>query len=423
MKIRFKFNAKSLSNALDVVSVASPPDLTAEKKTSCYLFLVRGQTCSIYMRSAVQVARADFPIESIEGEGAFLYKSGLLDAFKVLEDDEIELEADNEGEYPVKWVGKSGAESEHNSFDPALISTFDKDINGAPEGQTISSELLYNALTLSKPFLAAVNSNHVKEQWKIAQLFDGSQPETAKGNAHLYAADNVQAFYFFCEAFRDRSIAVHGSKLSTLLSFLSKCSGNVTIRRGANMTYVVSKEQDKFIGWSHQNEVHTNFSFYSPKQDDIVFSVPIKQVLRSLMLIRTQMPPDEKRIQVEYCPNDDGKGVLKFKVKGGSNKAASFPVPISIDKGADVKVKPLSVVLDYFCNLFEGTSGGNVDLRIKVVEAVPGRNKESAMLRTMDNYWVDSTGKILGGSKGLDTTKLPEGAVQCLVTRYISSVS
>jgi hypothetical protein len=57
-------------------------------------------------------------------------------------------------------------------------------------------------------------------------------------------------------------------------------------------------------------------------------------------------------------------------------------------------------------------------MRVTILPADERRPKDTAMLRTIDEFLIDTDGKVIGGS-GVETQ--PENTFRCRVTRYMPS--
>lgn len=418
MQIKFKVKTAELTGAIDMATLVSPPPVgTKGNEISGYLFIVRGDKCYVYSSDAVQVARACFPIYDVEGEGAFVYPAQHANAFRSL-GEEVAFEVVNDGDtHTVKYKG--GSSAERTSVNPGLLSTCDKDLEGASEGQVFSVALLREALGLAKPFIAKADDTKTDDLWKMTQIFDGTHEGTARGNGHLYASDSQRAFYFHCEAFRDKGFAIHGMHLGVLGAFLTKCEGNVTVRRGTNKMFVIDS-QERVLGWTHQVKSFTKFVYYPLKSDHIILTVPVDTLLRALNYIRAELPPKSNDwVKVNF---DAKESTLTFLASGDKCKAVSFPVLVGVQQNPDNRDFSYGVSLGHFRNLFEGVKGKQVDLRCSILPPAQGRTKESAMFRTIDEFWLDDTGKNVAGS-GANKEAIPEGAVQCIATRFMPSMN
>jgi hypothetical protein len=418
MQIKFKANTQDMIGALDTVALVSPRPVVAEKKeTAGYLFVIRGERCYVYSRDALQVVRADFPVHEVEGEGAFIYPAAHAGAFRSLED-EIEFEIVNDGDtHAIKY--QSGARAERTSIDPALLSPCDRDLDSATDEQKFSVVVLREALGLVKPFLAKADDRNMDDLWKIAQIFDGTQEGTAKGNGHLYASDSKRALYFFCELFQNKGFAVHGRHLGVLIAFLSKCDGEVTLRRGTNMMFAIDAA-GRVLGWNHHVKSFSKFVYYPLKSDGIVLTVVVDTVLRALTYLRSELPSNTPD-RVIFNFNAERQTVT-LSSSDDKCKAQSLPIVVVVSDNAENRDFSCGVSLAHFRNLFEGSKGNRLNLRIYVMAAGPNRPKEQAIFRTVDEFWLDPTGKNVAGS-GAKKAELPEGSVQCIATRLMPSMS
>ncbi len=68
MGIAFKVRASDLNAALDVVKIVSPRPFDKQGSAG-YLFVIRGEVGYVYSRDAQHVARAEFPLVEVDGEG------------------------------------------------------------------------------------------------------------------------------------------------------------------------------------------------------------------------------------------------------------------------------------------------------------------------------------------------------------------
>ena len=423
MQIRFKVKTSELNAALDMVAIVTPRPVVPQKNdTAGYLFIITGTKCFVYSRDTVQVARADFEVSEVEGEGAFILPAQHANVFRHMLSGEIEFEIINDGDtHTVKYHGDSS--SERVSLDPNLLSTCDKDLDASSEVGGYSVALLREAFGLAKPFIAK-DDKRAEGPWQVAQIFDGTQESTAKGNGHLYASDSKRSFYFYCEEFRDKGFAIHGKHLSTLSTFLAKCEGCITLRKGSNMMFAVDAK-GRVFGWTHCNKTFSKFTYYSIKSDQLILIVPVATVLRALDYIKAELPADLTWIKVNFQLKEDdaSSGTLTFTSTNDKCKATSFPVIAAVAVNAENRTSfSFGVGLEPFRNLFEGLRGGNVDLRLIIQPAGPSRPKDSAMFRTIDEFWLDGAGKNVGGS-GANKAALPEGAVQCIATRFMPSMN
>ena len=170
MQIRFKTQASELNAALAIVGTVTPRPITPQGGSG-YLFVVRGDRCYLYSRDTLRVARADFPIEPIEGEGAFIYPAeniGLLDRAG---DGEITFTATVDGENnKVAFQATSGAKDSRSTYDPRLMSTCDKDVEAATNEKEFPVGILKEAIRQAKPFLAEESDKNAPGQrrpWEV----------------------------------------------------------------------------------------------------------------------------------------------------------------------------------------------------------------------------------------------------------------
>lgn len=402
--MKFKLNTPDLINALDVVSIVAPRPVTPQGGAG-YLFVVRGEKCFVYSRDAMTVARAEFPVSDVEGEGAFVYPAQYIDALRYLGPTAtFETEAAEE-RFLVKYEDDMGASGERLSFDPMLLSTCDKDLDKAATSYEFPAGILREAINMGRPFLAKPQDTRAEEQHKGLIVFDQSKPEWTKGDGYLYASNGIQAFYFQCEQLLGKHMEVHGQYLPSLTSFLAKCEGTVTVRRGDHFTFVTNSEGHVF-GWPKQSKTHGKFTYYALKADQNVLSLPKAQIVNALKYARTSLDKNRDKIKVNF---DHERKTLQFGVADGSAKATSPAIVIDEVIQAEEKNQTWNVNIDHLLSLIEPMKSHIIQLRVAVVKH---GDKEVAMIRTIDTFRMTADGKVVNE---------PEGSFECKVTRFMPS--
>lgn len=428
MDLNFKMQAAALNAALDVVSIVPPRPITQEGGSG-YLFVVRkaddgsGQDrCYVYSQDNYRQARADFEVTDVEGEGAFIYPAQNIDAFRYAEGDiTFRVHSDKESDtHTVKYDFGSGAGGDRSTFDPKLLSTNDAKLREAEPGQEFPVAVLREALSMAKPFLAKTTDPRTEEHHKTVQIFDAETPvargaTSGGGDGSLYASNSIQAFYFECAAFKGRPLAIHGQHLPQLTTFLAKAVSPIRIRSGASMTFA-EDSRGHVYGWVHHANKHQIYTYYALTNDGYVLGVPKAQVINQLRYMKTELNPKRDKIMVEF---DHAAGTLRFQVVDGSSKAVSMPIetkPIQIVQ----KDWSANVNIDHFLEVFDGAKADEVELRVAVIPANDKRPKDSVLFRTLDEFWLDEEGTVVGGS-GVPEGKEPDGAYRCKVTRFVPS--
>lgn len=408
--MKIKFNATELIAALDVVSIVTPKPVPPTAGAG-YLFVVRENRCYVYSRDALTVARADFPVSEVEGEGSFVYPAEYISALRFLDGHTcvIEAEAQEDDRFIVRYSASNGAKSERTSFDPRLLSTCDDDLDATTTSFDFSSPLLREAIRLAKPFLADAGDTRLEEQFKALQIYDKSKAESAKGDGHLFASDAIRAFYFWCSAFVGKHLEVHGQHLSALQAFLAK-SDKVEFRVGAHFTFAVNSK-GHVLGWPKHSKTHGKFSYYPPKSDNFVFSLSKSQFLSALQYIRSELDTKRDRIRIGY--NHERKQ-LTLSISEGASKTESHPIPLEVKELEGVPITQprdwqFNCNIDHLIDLVKDVKAPKVEFRVWV--ALPeGRTKEIAMFRTVDDFRVDASGKVVVEA---------EESFSCRVTRFM----
>jgi len=424
MELKFKLQAAALNSALDVVSIVPPRPITPQGGMG-YLFIVRNDAsgnprCYVYSRDTHRVARADFAISDVEGEGAFIYPSNFVEAFKHVDGDITFSIQDDGTNRMAKYTfgANNAAESEVPIFDYRLIAGCDKELSEAEtDEKKFSVAILREAIGMANPFLPKPNDQHLQEQYKTIQLFDASGQDGARADGNLFASNSVQAFFFQCDALKGRTLAIHGQHLPLVTAFLQKCTGEITVRRGANMTFAIGTAdgREQVLGWVHHKAKYDKFMYYATSRDKIIMSVPKDIALSRLAYTKAMLDPKRDKIRVMY---DHTNSTLQFRVLEGNAKAKDLPFTVGVKEGSESRSFECNVNIDHLIELFKGSKAQDVELRVAFSPPAENRPREVVMFRTIDEFWIDNAGKVVGGS-GVAAGKEPEGAFQCKVTRFM----
>lgn len=458
MQIKFKLDGSKLKEALDVVAIVPPKPINAQG-ASGYLCVVRGEILSIYSQDSNHVARSEVPLIEVEGEGAFIYPSTLIDVFKYLEGEEITFTATEEGgQHRVSFSATNGAEQDASAFDPKQMATCDKELMEAGEPRSFPVAILRDAISMSRGFLAKDDAAKSTEgQFQALQIFDESKPEWEKGKGYLFASNSRMAFFFYSDAFarETKGLTLHGKHLSTVVSFLAKAQdGRVTFKSGRNKDFVIYEEylptpekkdgegavaekkdgegdaaapsepkrtKQHVLGWTHGDKAHGKFSYYLLKSDQWVMKINRDQMLTALNYTRAALgtgPNPPRKIKLTWTAADKS---LRFHVNESKQKGKAPPVriPDNMIISSEAEDFAFNIKIDDFINLFEGTKAEETELRIYVRPPDEKRPKKTAAFRTIDSFLVDAEGRLVVGAGG---DKKPEGTFECKVTRFAPSM-
>ena len=410
--MKFKANVSDLNAALDVASLVHPSPIDSDGSAG-YLLVVRGEKCYVYSSDDHQKVRTDFPVFDVEGEGAFVLPSKGISAYKNL-DGWIEFEpATKDDACTFREETQGGSGGEYGTFDPRSLQVIDKDFEASEEGPSFSVMLLKEAITLAKPYLAELNDSNAKDYHKSLQIFDASKEEWAKGNGTFYSSDGKRAFYFQCSEFVDKGLALHGSRIGLLNSFLSKSEGQVQLRKSTNTTYLVNSK-GQVVGWSDQVATHGKYMYFPFKNDKFILRLPKGPLVKALNYIKDKMG-DQDKIRIIY---DHERKQLQFQGARGSDKpmSSSWVVPVGPDNpngGGELSETDnfaLNVSVSHFLGLVTPVKVNEVELRI-----CPA-NADTGLLRTVEEFSLDARGKVvIQPEEG-------EQVFSCRVTRFMSSM-
>ena len=414
--MKIEFNLVDLMKAYSIVGVVTPAPIP--NGSTGYLFVVRGDTCFLYSNGEMAVARSSFPLISSEEDGSFVYPAEYMSAFGYLGEEtcSMEITCDTDGKYLIKYTTSSGAESERSSFDPLMLSVCDKDLEKAiSEGShTFQPGILREAINQAKPFLGKIGDPKVADNFQGLQIMDAlSGPEAyKKADGYLYVTDGVRIMYVYSDEFRGKSLEIHGRQLGLFTNFLGKCGAKVTLHKSNTHTFAVSESGD-ILGWPRHSRLHEKFNYYSLTLDTVIVRTSKVRLLAALQHTRKELESNLTKIRVHFDPSTMK---MWFSLSEGSAKAKSISVTVEATfQSKDSSVEPtptpfsVSVNIDHFIELVNHNKNHEIVLRCMVADK---NKKQMALFRTVDEYYLDSQGKL---------TVEPEGAFKCQTTRFISS--
>ncbi len=419
MEIKFKVNAAELNEALGVVSIVTPLPVTPQGGTG-YLFVVNGNICRVYSKNATQAARASFPIEDVVGEGAFMYPAQYVNALAYVEGPlyftATETAGDTGNTYKVKFVQGSenaSASSDKVTFDYHMTQAFEKDIPeaGAGNERKFNLGVLREALSMGKAFLA---DKTPEEHFKVIQIFGNQDPAlAAKANGYMFASNSVEAFFFHSPALVDNNLVVPGKHLSNLESFIAKSTGKELRAYPTDtdgMTYV-KNERDHVFGWGRHTDQYKQFSYYTKTADQFVFELGREEMLHQLQYIRAELEKSRDKIRFEYSAAAE---TVKFSIISETSSTTSLPIKIRKVVASPGQDLSANVNVEHMIDMFQGVKGSPVEFRVYHTPPSATHAKDRFMFRTIDEFWLDDTGKVVGGSGLKDVP----GAFVCRVTRF-----
>jgi len=423
--MKFKLAKADLIGALGIASIVSPRPITPTGGAG-YLFMVKDGRCYIYPGGdKLHDARVDIPAEA-EGEGACIFPADKIGSIEHHRGDSIEFEAGYDKEDDRHWVKyrtELGASSEWSTYNPKLILPFDDALEKAKATeQEFPSAILQEAIAMAKPYLAKPNDSRVPKSFHSMQLFDSSKPEWAKGDGTLFASDQLRACWVEIEAFKGKGLGIHGQHLPFITGFLAKCTGTIRIREGASKTYIIADHGDgqRVLGWAKHVEQHNKFAKWPEKLDTHILRVEKEHLLSALRGARAALDKRRDTIRVVYktAAEQTGKPGLMFLLSEGAGRAVSDLVdvePVTVDgagnKGASEGFA-YNVSVNHLLDLVDPIKAHRFNLRFAIVPPSDKR-KEVQFFRTIDEFWMDDTGKVVvPEDPQKDTT------IQCRVTRF-----
>jgi len=417
MEIKFKVDSAELNAALGVVKIVSPQVTPAGG--GGYLFVVQGDKCCIYSKNSGHEVRASFKITDVEGEGPFMYPADHVGAFEYVKG-AIAMTATSEGEaFKVKYTHGGSGVSEHVSFDPRQMHSFEKDVEAAKTAvgkpKRYSIKILLTTLGMAKSFMAKPTDSVSDEANKTIRIFGEADPELAKkANNYMFASNGTEACYVYSTAFLGQDLSAPAQHLPLIEAFLSKSSGEVAVYPTAKNTYIINSNEDVF-GWPHHDSMYKSFA-YLAKSDEVVAHVDAKTMLYQLQYMRAELPKKKTKIRMHFDPSDT---TFKFSSLGETNAVTSLPVG---GEKAELKVDSEVIApanVDHLIHLFEGTKSEKLEFRIKIIpaDAKAKRMKDMYMFRSIDEFLVNDEGTFMGM-----VPAIPEGFHVCKVTRFAPGI-
>lgn len=437
MEIKFKADAAAINSALEVIKIIEPPALNQEGESG-FLFVVGkmndkkedntpgprdGQDlCWVYSTDGFRVARAEFNIREVEGEGPFIFPLGNIGGFAFAEGEvEIVAKSDNDKHtVQFSFLNEKGlAKTVKASLDPRLFTTSDKKFNDAVDSHRYKTAILRKALGMSKKFTAQEGSHTTKDEHKVVNVYDPTFDKTGKGDGVLHAADGWRAFYFECDNFKGKGVQIHSDHMAIVEKFLAKVGPDVQLRTGKDMIFATSLERDRVLGWTKHAKPPVDFKYPPKSLDKVCLQVDKVRAVAQLKFIKSQMRKGSEKINVRYKASDD---TITFSTTDpGTDVATSLPIGVTRATPLDGDFKDgydYDVTLDKFLELLEGSEASMIELRMWPWPAQPGQTgKPVAGFRTLDEYVMDGEGNTLGGSNAVPG----ENKYKCTVTRFMAS--
>ncbi len=413
MKIRL--NLSDLNAALDRASTVKPSNGNSQ---SAYLFTVSDGRCYIHSQDAEDYVRTEVPIlETIDGEGAFVYPADRTDALKYL-DGWIEIESgEDDGRFFLKYKTEGGATANRSTFDPRLFNSLEASLAEAATEYTFPTVLLREGISATSRYLADQEDSSMP--FKTIQIFDKSNPEWEKGDGTMFAADGQRSCYFMSPALAGKGIAVHEKHVPHLTAFLAKCQKTVKVKVGKSMTFVIDQLTDEdgmtregsVFGWIHHARLHPKYKYYPPKFDKFILLVSKNLILKTLRQVRSELKGTGKeKVRVFYA-NDS----LKFV--GSVNKETIESIPVGVktlpleDAGTSGPDFAANANINFLIDLFEMAKSNDVELRVAFLE-----NKK-ALFRTVEKFHLNDAGKIV-----IAPEESKETSYECMVTYFSTSM-
>lgn len=421
MEIAFTVDATALNRAIGVASIVTP-QITPQTGGG-YLLMVRRETCDVYSRDGKHEARSSFAISDVTGEGAFILPSEAVKGLGYVSGPVSFRATEENGAFKVKYTfGESGS-NERSSSDPRSTHMFEKDITAAQEAATpteFSIKILQFGLSVAKSFLPKAGDSVDQEVYRTIRVFGNADPELARANGHMLAANTKEICYVQCPAFLDKDLSLPAQHLGLIESFLGRSSGSVSVYQTATKVYMINTRGD-VLGWPRHTIEYKKFTYYA-KTDEVVVKVSPDQIALQLKYMRDNLAKDKNKIRMHFEPSTQ---CISFSSLEESNALISLAVPTD---AVDVRVSAslaMNVNVNQILRIFEGVRGDQVEFRIKIIPADERRPKDRFMFRTIDGFLLSDDGAVVGGlleNPPSDMEYPPKGAYECRVTRFAPGI-
>jgi hypothetical protein len=398
MPFAFQVDADELREALRVVDLFKPSPLTSEGEGAIGFQVApdaRGQARgAVYMRDATRVVRAEFAVREVQGHGQFLYPAGHVASFGFAEGP-VEFQAEELGDGArVRYrFGGHGAGTERPTLNPQLLTPIDAQLAATTWQQTYPTEVFRLALKLAEP------------------LTKGAQAEEPTisvfgGRAELFSRTYSTRFHFRSEVLRGPDLHLHPRNVSVLATFLDRCPEEVELRGNNTWTFAVAGGAT--LGWTNSTAPLPRHARVAPDHDRTVLMVPVSPVLGQLRYLRAEMETGYPAVRVLH----EG-GTLQFLVARFGARVQSMALEVSKVSGPPFQCE---TGVGHLIGLFEGLKSIEAELRLVPLEAL-GAPAGATALRTVDEFWMEADGKIVGG-RGAN----PSTGVRCEVERFVSNI-
>ena len=437
-EISFKADADAVRGAIELVRILPPSGVT-EQGLQGLLFVVGTAKdkkedgtpgpkdgkpyCWVYSRDGLHATRAEFPVEDLQGEGGFVYLWDHIESFKNVSGT-VTFSVKNDQEnsaFTLRWEYSDQnhkdrtASSERPTFDPRLLASLDKRLTEATNYHLYKTAILREAIKAGKGFLASDSDRNAKDEYKIINIYDQSMTKDGKGDGTLHATDGYRRLYFHCKDFEGKGLQLHSNHIGIVESFLSKCGPEVWICTGTDMTYALSKDKDKVLGWSKHTKPALEYKALPKTWDKVVLNVKDRNFLMGqLQIVKHEMQKGRDKIRIKF---DSANKYLTLHILTGS-KYTSLPIDVDVvpvAEGAESPNYEFDVNIEQLIQLFD-VKASVVEFRTFFMEE-HGGPKGGAGFRTIDEYLVKADGTVIGGSGATPNTD----EFQCRVTRFMPS--
>ena len=203
------------------------------------------------------------------------------------------------------------------------LNTIDDRLEAVTSLNRYRTSILKEAIQAASKYLAPESDRSARDEFKILNIYDTVTDPTGKGDGTLHATDGFQHFFFYCDDFKGKGLQLHLNNIKLLDRFLAKCGPEVDIGVGAEMTFAMSPDKSRILGWSRHTKIPLKFRTIPVDWDNHVLRIRDREMLlRQLRFMRSEMPKTRDKIRIEYSA---GPNQVRFHIVVDS-KVASLRV-------------------------------------------------------------------------------------------------
>lgn len=271
----------------------------------------------------------------------------------------------------------------------------DPRLDGTQSVATYRAAVLRDALLTVVPLVAR------KDQLGDVRLGDTPIGGAGSTVGVLFATGGGVTVHFECNDFGGKPLHIERDHVGGLTTFLSKCRGEVEVRGNADTMFAIV--EGRVFAWPRRECVDVPGGLYPSSCDRIALSVPKNHVLDILKLAKfkiVRLVCDAGNHNISF-QSDHGVQLgepIAVRIHGDAPEAREHTVTVS---GAQLRL------------LLRDCRGVDAEMHVP---------RLGGTLSTIDEFWLSSTGKVIGGPGATLDTSFGD-VFRCRITRSCASLS